>query len=75
MEKLMTPTTNAARRYTFYLPPEVEQAMATVRRLMFPQSPWATKSETVRAALQFTAKALAEKATAAAQAVSASGIG
>ena len=58
----MMPTTNAARRYTFFLPPEAEQAMATVRRLMFPQSPWATKSETVRAALQFTAKALAEKA-------------
>jgi hypothetical protein len=66
MEKPMMPTTNAARRYTFYLPPEVEQAMATVRRMMFPQSPWTTKSETVRAALQFTAKALAEKAALAA---------
>jgi hypothetical protein len=66
METPMTPTTNAARRYTFFLPPEAEQAMATVRRLMFPQSPWATKSETVRAALQFTAKALAEKAALAA---------
>ena len=62
METPMMPTTNAARRYTFFLPPEAEQAMATVRRLMFPQSPWTTKSETVRAALQFTAKALAEKA-------------
>jgi hypothetical protein len=61
-KKPMMPTTNAARRYTFYLPPEVEQAMATCRRLMFPQSPWTTKSETVRAALQFTAKTLAEKA-------------
>jgi hypothetical protein len=70
----MMPTTNTARRYTFFLPPEIEQAMATVRRLMFPDAPWTTKSETVRAALQFTAKVLAEKAAAAAQAVNAAGI-
>jgi hypothetical protein len=44
--------------------------MAIVRCLMFPQSPWTTKSETVRAALQFTAKALAE----AAKALNASGV-
>jgi hypothetical protein len=60
----MMPRMNAARRYTFFLPPEAEQAMATVRRLMFPDTPWMTKSETVRAALQFTAKALAETAKA-----------
>ena len=70
----MMPTTNAARRYTFFLPPEIEQEMATVRRLMFPDAPWSTKSETVRAALQFTARVLTEKAAAAAQAVNASGV-
>jgi hypothetical protein len=55
----ITPTATS-KRCAFFCSPEDERAMAAIRRLLYPKAPWTTRSEVVRAALQFTAKALAE---------------
>jgi hypothetical protein len=57
----ITPTATP-KRCAFFCSPADERAMATIRRLLYPKAPWTTRSEVVRAALQLTAKALAEKA-------------
>jgi hypothetical protein len=62
MEHNTATPTATPKRCAFFCSPEDERAMTTIRRLLYPRAPWTTRSEVVRAALQFTAKALAEKA-------------